>query len=91
MAESPKSTPTWVTAHTAGNLEHTAHPVSSPMGLKMQCVYVCVCVCVCLCCFETGFHCVALAVLELSLSLKTRLTLNGLTEIHLPLPPEFWD
>jgi hypothetical protein len=36
---------------------------------------------------ETGFLCVALAVLELPLS--TRLALNS--EIGLPLPPECWD
>jgi hypothetical protein len=34
--------------------------------------------------FETGFLCVALAVLELTL--QTRLALNS--EIHLPLPPK---
>ena len=37
--------------------------------------------------FETGFLCVALAVLELTL--WTRLASNS--EIHLPLPPECWD
>jgi hypothetical protein len=37
--------------------------------------------------FETGFLCIALAVLELNL--KTRLASNS--EIHLPLPPECWD
>jgi hypothetical protein len=37
--------------------------------------------------FETGFLCVALAVLELTL--WTRLASNS--EICLPLPPECWD
>jgi hypothetical protein len=37
--------------------------------------------------FETGFLCVALAVLELTL--QTRLALNS--EIHLPLPPKCWN
>jgi hypothetical protein len=37
--------------------------------------------------FETGFLCIALAVLELTL--KTRLALNS--EICLPLPPKCWD
>jgi hypothetical protein len=37
--------------------------------------------------FETGFLCIALAVLELIL--KTRLASNS--EIHLPLPPKCWD
>jgi hypothetical protein len=37
--------------------------------------------------FETGFLCVALAVLELTL--LTRLASNP--EIHLPLPPKYWD
>jgi hypothetical protein len=37
--------------------------------------------------FETGFLCIALAVLELTL--KTRLASNS--EIRLPLPPECWD
>jgi hypothetical protein len=36
---------------------------------------------------ETGFLCVALAVLELTL--QTRLALNS--EIRLPLPPKCWD
>jgi hypothetical protein len=36
---------------------------------------------------ETGFLCVALAVLELTL--ETRLASNS--EIHLPLPPKCWD
>jgi hypothetical protein len=36
---------------------------------------------------KTGFLCIALAVLELSL--QTRLALN--TEICLPLPPKYWD
>ena len=36
---------------------------------------------------ETGFLCIALAILELTL--KTRLASNS--EIHLPLPPKFWD
>jgi hypothetical protein len=35
--------------------------------------------------FETGFLCIALAVLELTL--YTRLA----SEIHLPLPPKCWD
>jgi hypothetical protein len=38
------------------------------------------------CLFETGFLCVALAVLELPQ--KTRLVLNS--KIHLPLPPKCW-
>jgi hypothetical protein len=37
--------------------------------------------------FETGFLCIALAVLELTL--YTRLASNP--EIRLPLPPECWD
>lgn len=39
-------------------------------------------------CFETGSFFVALEVLEL-----TRVDQTGLklAEIHLPLPPEFWD
>jgi hypothetical protein len=37
--------------------------------------------------FETGFFCIVLAVLELTL--KTRLALNS--EIRLPLPPKCWD
>jgi hypothetical protein len=37
--------------------------------------------------FETGFLCVALAVLELTM--WTRLASNS--EIHLPLPPKCWD
>jgi hypothetical protein len=37
--------------------------------------------------FETGFRCVALAVLELTL--YTRLALNS--EICLPLPPKCWE
>jgi hypothetical protein len=37
--------------------------------------------------FETGFLCIALAVLELTL--WARLTSNS--EIRLPLPPECWD
>ena len=36
---------------------------------------------------ETGILCIALAILELTL--KTRLASNS--EIHLPLPPKFWD
>jgi hypothetical protein len=36
---------------------------------------------------ETGFLCVALAVLELTL--QTRLASNS--EIRLPLPPKCWD
>jgi hypothetical protein len=36
---------------------------------------------------ETGFLCIALAVLELTL--YTRLALNS--EIRLPLPPKCWD
>jgi hypothetical protein len=39
------------------------------------------------CFFKTGFLCIALAVLELTLS--TRLASNS--EICLPLPPEHWD
>jgi hypothetical protein len=42
---------------------------------------------VCLFVFETGFLCVALAVLELTL--ETRLASNS--EIRLPLPPKCWD
>ena len=42
---------------------------------------------VCLFVSETGFLCVALAVLELTL--WTRLAWN--LEIHLPLPPKCWD
>jgi hypothetical protein len=42
---------------------------------------------VCLFVLETGFLCVALAVLELTL--LTRLALNSV--IHLPLPPKCWD
>ena len=37
--------------------------------------------------FQTGFLCIALAVLELTL--QTRLASNS--EICLPLPPECWD
>jgi hypothetical protein len=37
--------------------------------------------------YETGFLCIALAVLELAL--QTRLALNS--EICLPLPPKCWD
>jgi hypothetical protein len=37
--------------------------------------------------FETGFLCIALAVLDLTL--QTRLALNS--EIHLPLPPKCWE
>jgi hypothetical protein len=37
--------------------------------------------------FETGFLCIVLAVLELTL--WTRLASNS--EIHLPLPPKCWD
>jgi hypothetical protein len=37
--------------------------------------------------FETGFPCVALAVLKLTL--QTRLTLNS--EVCLPLSPDYWD
>jgi hypothetical protein len=37
--------------------------------------------------FETGFLCIALVVLELTL--KTKLASNS--EIHLPLPPKCWD
>jgi hypothetical protein len=37
--------------------------------------------------FETGFLCVALDVLELTL--QTRLAWNS--KIHLPLPPKRWD
>jgi hypothetical protein len=37
--------------------------------------------------YKTGFACVALAVLELTL--QTRLASNS--EIYLPLPPEGWD
>jgi hypothetical protein len=37
--------------------------------------------------FETGFLCIALAVLELTL--QTRLASNS--EIRLPLPPKCWD
>ena len=43
--------------------------------------------CLFVCLFETGFLCIALAVLELTL--QTRLALNS--EIRLPLPPECWD
>jgi hypothetical protein len=39
------------------------------------------------CLFETGFLCVALAILKLAL--KTRLALNS--EICLPLPSKGWD
>jgi hypothetical protein len=38
--------------------------------------------------FETGFLCVPLAVLELTL-FETSLASNS--EIHLPLPPKCWD
>jgi hypothetical protein len=38
--------------------------------------------------FETGFLCIALAVLELTLC---RPGLASNSEIHLPLPPECWD
>jgi hypothetical protein len=41
----------------------------------------------CFCFFETGFLCVALAVLELTL--ETRLASNS--EIRLPRPPKCWD
>jgi hypothetical protein len=37
--------------------------------------------------FETGFLCIALA--ELELTLQTRLASNS--EIRLPLPPQCWD
>jgi hypothetical protein len=37
--------------------------------------------------FETGFLCIALAILELTL--ETRLVSNS--EIRLPLPPKCWD
>ena len=37
--------------------------------------------------FETGFLCIALAVLELAL--EARLASNS--ELHLPLPPKCWD
>jgi hypothetical protein len=47
-------------------------------------VFVCLFVCLF---FETGFFCVALAVLELTL--QTRLASNS--EILLPLPPKCWD
>jgi hypothetical protein len=43
----------------------------------------CVCVCVCVVLFETGFLCVALAVLELTLEI--RLASNA--KILLPFPP----
>ena len=50
----------------------------------------CFCLFVCLfVCFETGFLCVALAVLELTLVDQN--SHRELTEIHLPLPPECWD
>jgi hypothetical protein len=62
------------------------------------CMYICMYVCMYVFCFvlvcfvlfwffETGFLCVALAVLELTL--WTRLASNS--EIHLPPPPEYWD
>jgi hypothetical protein len=44
-------------------------------------------VCLFYCFFETGFLCVVLAVLELTL--ETRLASNS--EIRLPLPPKCWD
>jgi hypothetical protein len=49
--------------------------------------YVCLFLFLFVCLFETGFLCVALAVL--GLTLWTRLALNS--EIHLPLPPKCWD
>jgi hypothetical protein len=42
---------------------------------------------VCLIFFKTGFLCIVLAILQLTL--YTRLASNS--EIHLPLPPECWD
>lgn len=38
-------------------------------------------------CFETGCHCVALAVLKLTM--YTRLASNS--DTHLPLPHKYWD
>ena len=43
--------------------------------------------CCCCCFFETGFLCVALAVMELTL--ETRLA--STSEICLPLPPKCWN
>jgi hypothetical protein len=57
--------------------------------LPLPCFGFFVCLFVCLFCFvfETGFLCVALAILELTL--QTRLALNS--EICLSLPPKCWD
>jgi hypothetical protein len=51
---------------------------------KWKWCFVCLFICLF---FETGFLCVALAVLELTL--YTKLALNS--EIYLPLPPKCWD
>jgi hypothetical protein len=48
---------------------------------------VCVCVCVCLVGFSRQFLCVALATLELTLSVDQAGL--KLTETHLPLPPKY--
>ena len=57
-----------------GGLELRDLPASGVLSRNIMCVCVCVCVCVCIhlivfvhLFFETGFLCVALAVLELTL------------------------
>ena len=55
-------------------------------GVLWLIVFVFVCL-LFVCLFETGFLCIALAVLELNL--LTRLSSNS--GIHLPLPPKCWD
>jgi hypothetical protein len=61
------------------------HFKKSVIFVLFACLFVCLLACFVF--FETGFLCVALAVLELTL--WTRLALNS--EIWPPLPPKCWD
>ena len=68
--------------HTTASCQHiwdNSNRITMPFDMLVSCFV--------LFCFETGFLCVALAVLELTL--WTGLTWNS--EIHLPLPSKSWD
>ena len=68
--------------HTTASCQHiwdNSNRITMPFDMLVSCFV--------LFCFETGFLCVALAVLELTL--WTGLTWNS--EVHLPLPSKSWD
>ena len=71
-----------VCVHTCVYIHVSAHMLSVSLPLVLPILFLLL-----LLFFETGFLCVALAVLELTL--KPRLASNS--EIRLPLPPKCWD